>query len=125
MHPVIAVDAVEGALLGLVDAQFFVREGGKRGQCREKPFLEKESRRWLDGMVRAGDLAQAGAACVTVVADREGDIYEDFALRPAGVEVLAHRLFEAGVVAIISHRLWRAASPASATASWKTVVSSS
>lgn len=88
LHPVIAVDAVEGALLGLVDAQFFVREGGKRGQRREKPFLEKESRRWLAGAERAADLAAAGAACVTVVADREGDIYEDFACKPAQVEVL-------------------------------------
>lgn len=88
LHPVIAVDAVEGALLGLVDAQFFVREGGKRGQRREKPFAEKESRRWLAGAERAAELAAAGATCVTVIADREGDIYEDFACKPAQVEVL-------------------------------------
>ncbi len=30
----------------------------------------------------------SGAACVTVIADREGDIYEDFACKPSGVEVL-------------------------------------
>jgi hypothetical protein len=31
----------------------------------------------------------AGAACITVVADRESDIYEQFARRPAGVQLLA------------------------------------
>jgi Transposase DDE domain len=88
LHPVIAVDAIEGALLGLVDARFLVRTGGKRGQRKDKAFAEKESRRWLDGAERAADLLTAGAACVTVIADREGDIYEDFACKPLGVEVL-------------------------------------
>jgi hypothetical protein len=36
----------------------------------------------------ASTLAAAGAACVTVMSDREGDIYEDFALRPQNVEML-------------------------------------
>lgn len=88
LHPLIAVDAVEGALLGLVAAQLFVRHGSKAAAHKAKAFTEKESRRWLDGIERASDLISAGAACVTVVADREGDIYEDFALKPAGVEVL-------------------------------------
>lgn len=87
LHPVIAVDAVDGALLGLVDARFFVRTGGKAAQRKDKAFAEKESRRWLDGAERAAG-ALSGASCVTVVADREGDIYEDFACRPAAVEVL-------------------------------------
>ncbi len=88
LHPVIAVDAVEGTLLGLVDARFLVRDGGRREQRKDRDFAEKESRRWLVGAQRAASLAAAGAACVTVVADREGDIYEDFACRPPGVEVL-------------------------------------
>ena len=33
-------------------------------------------------------MADAGAACVTVVADRECDIYEEFALRPQATELL-------------------------------------
>lgn len=88
LHPVIAVDALEGALLGLLDARFFLREGGKRAGRRQRPFAEKESRRWLDGAQRAAALAQAGAAQVTVVADCEGDVYEVFAGRPQGVELL-------------------------------------
>src|SRR3546814_3938541 len=87
LHPVIAVDALEGTLLGLVDAQFFGRAGGKKAH-RTRAFAEKESRRWLDGMDQAALLAAAGAAQVTVVADREGDGYEDFACKPGAVEVL-------------------------------------
>ena len=42
----------------------------------------------MSGAERAGALADAGAACVTVVEDREGDIYECFAFKPANVEKL-------------------------------------
>ena len=87
LHPVIAVDAIEGALLGLVNARFFSRIGGKAAQHKGKAFAEKESRRWLDGAERAAG-SLSGASCVTVVTDREGDIYEDFACKPAGAEVL-------------------------------------
>lgn len=88
LHPLIAVDAEDGALLGLVDAQFFIRTGGKAGARKSKAFAEKESRRWLEGTQTAAGLAAAGASCVTVVSDSEGDIYEDFACRPDTVEVL-------------------------------------
>jgi hypothetical protein len=88
LHPLIAVDAMDGALLGLVDGRFFLRQGGKACRRKDRGFAEKESRRWLDGAVSAAGLVSCGAACVTVVCDREGDIYEDFALRPEGVEVL-------------------------------------
>src|SRR3546814_5270280 len=91
LHPVIAVDALEGTLLGLVDAQFFGRAGGKKAH-RTRAFAEKESRRWLDGMDQAALLAAAGAAQVTVVADREGDVYEDFACKQGAVEVLIREI---------------------------------
>lgn len=87
LHPVIAVEAVEGTLLGLIDARFFVREGGKRDQRLTRAFAEKESRRWLEGAERAAGLS-SGAARITVVTDCEGDIYEDFACKPRDVEML-------------------------------------
>ena len=87
-HPVIAVDATEGTVLGLVDNVFLARGGGERGTRKQRAFEDKDSRRWLSGAERAEALAQAGAACVTVVEDREGDIYECFAFKPAGVEKL-------------------------------------
>lgn len=87
-HPVIAVDAETGSVLGLVHASFFANEGGKRNARKERGFALKASRRWLDGAEAAAGLREAGALCVTVVADRESDIYEMFALKPAPVELL-------------------------------------
>ena len=87
-HPVLAVDANDGVVLGLIDAQFLDRRGGLKARRRERAFADKDSRRWLDGANSAAALAAAGAACVTVVEDREGDIYECFAHRPAAVEKL-------------------------------------
>jgi len=83
LHPMIAVDGHDGGLLGLVDAVFLSHVGGKKHLCKKRPFAEKESSRWLDATRTAASLVAAGAACVTVVADREGDIYEEFACRPA------------------------------------------
>jgi len=88
LHPVIAVDAIEGTLFGLLDAQFLVRAGGRREGRHARPLAAKESRRWVAGTACAASLSRAGAGCVTVVADAEGDLYEHFACRPAGVEVL-------------------------------------
>jgi Transposase DDE domain len=88
LHPVIAVDAIEGTCFGLVHACFLAREGGQRGRRKQRDFSDKQSRRWLDGAQQAAALVNCGAVLVTVVADREGDIYEDFACRPAGVELL-------------------------------------
>ncbi len=87
-HPIIAVDAHAGTVLGLVDSFFLTRQGGEREKRRQKAFEEKDSRRWLSGAESASALAEAGAACVTVIEDREGDIYECFAFKPANVEKL-------------------------------------
>jgi hypothetical protein len=88
LHPVIAVDAEDGAMLGLIDNAFLARKGGGRGSRKERSIEGKESRRWLWGAESAAALAEAGAASVTVIEDREGDIYESFALKPGGVELL-------------------------------------
>jgi hypothetical protein len=87
-HAVIAVDGNDGTVLGLVDNLFLTRWGGERATRKQRDFEAKDSRRWLSGAERAGALADAGAACVTVVEDREGDIYECFAFKPANVEKL-------------------------------------
>jgi hypothetical protein len=87
LHPTIAVEAATGALLGLVHAEALRRDGGA-GPRKGRAFDDKQSRRWLTGAEEAAKLLAAGAACVTVIADREGDIYEEFACRPAEVELL-------------------------------------
>ena len=88
LHAMIAVNADDGGLLGLVDAVFLRHVGGKKRLRKKLPFSEKESRRWLDATHTAARLIASGAACVTVVADREGDIYEEFACRPAETELV-------------------------------------
>lgn len=88
LHPVIAVDAADGALLGLLGASLHERHGGRKASRKERPITEKESGRWVDGVRVAADAIAAGAATVTDVSDRESDIYEVFALRPPEVELL-------------------------------------
>ena len=87
LHAMIAVDADDGALLGLVEARHLSRPGGKRGRRKAVAYEDKESRRWQQG-AQAAALVCGGARRVTVIADRESDIYEAFALAPTGVELL-------------------------------------
>lgn len=87
LHAVLAVDAEDGAILGLIDGRFLTRESGRRGGRRGAPIEEKESFRWLEGADQAASVC-AGAAGVTVIADRESDIFEAFALRPEGGDLL-------------------------------------
>lgn len=87
LHPVMAVDADEGAILGLIDACFLSREKGRKGSRKALPVAAKESQRWLDGANKAAEVC-AAAARVTVIADRESDIFAAFAMRPAGVDLL-------------------------------------
>jgi hypothetical protein len=88
LHPTLAVDATEGAIVGLVDAQILTRAGGQRATKRKRPFADKQSRRWLDATIASAVLREAGASQVTVIADRESDIYEAFAMRPPEVDLL-------------------------------------
>jgi Transposase DDE domain len=81
VHPVMALDAGSGALLGLAGLQVWTRTAPAQANYREQPIEEKESYRWLAG----GDSAKAvlgAAALVTVIGDRESDIYEEFARIP-------------------------------------------
>jgi hypothetical protein len=87
LHAVMALDAQDGSILGLVDGQTLQRSSGRKKLRRALPIEEKESFRWLQGADAAASVC-AGARRITVVADREGDIYEAFARRPAGVELL-------------------------------------
>jgi len=87
LHAVLALDAQDGAILGLIGGCFLERKGGRRAARRSVPIEEKESFRWLEGADHAASVC-AGAASVTVIADRESDIFEAFALRPERVELL-------------------------------------
>jgi hypothetical protein len=87
MHPIIAVDADHGGILGLVGAEVINRTKGKVENQTRRSADDKESRRWLAGAETAGDVL-ATAAMITMVEDREGDIYDQFARRPDNVHLL-------------------------------------
>lgn len=88
LHPTIALDAADGAMLGLLDAMFVRHDGSRPSQDKTLSFDRKKSRRWHAASCQAEELLAAGAHQVTVVADREADIYETFACCPAGVDLL-------------------------------------
>lgn len=87
LHAVLAVDAEEGAILGLAHAELLCRSGGRRQARRGLPVEAKESFRWLAGAEHAAQACRE-ARQVTVIADREADIFEAFLRRPASVELL-------------------------------------
>lgn len=81
LHPVLAVDADDGACLGLAHLHLWQRQEGKAPNYRHLPIEDKESFRWIEAAKAAGKrLPQA--ARMTVVADREADIYELWARLP-------------------------------------------
>jgi hypothetical protein len=88
LHAALAIDRGTGALLGLAHADVWNREGGERvSPKRSRLIADKESRRWLDVSARAGELLTA-ANSITVVSDRDSDIYDYFAKRPSNVDLI-------------------------------------
>jgi hypothetical protein len=96
LHVTLAVDAADGAILGLVEGQFLERRSGRRAARRAATIEEKESFRWLEGADQAASVC-AGAASLTVIADRESDIFEAFALRPQGTDLLVRAAHDRGL----------------------------
>ena len=92
LHATIAVDAASGAVLGALDAQFMERTEGGKASRLQRTFEDRQSVRWLEATRRAAELR--GAARVTVVADREADIFELFAHRPAHVGLVVRAMHD-------------------------------
>jgi hypothetical protein len=81
LHAMLAVDAESGGLLGLVSGRIWTRDGLVEVPHAKRPLAEKESERWLS-TAEAAKAVLAKAACVTVIADRESDIYDGWAKLP-------------------------------------------
>lgn len=87
IHPVIALDVESEAVVGLVDAEIWTRSKGRVASRRKRALEDKESMRWLLGcQAAAGVLSEA--ASVTMVADRESDIYLLFARKPDRLDLI-------------------------------------
>ena len=81
LHPVLVLDAESGVALGLAAGAVWTRAPGKVTPHTERDIEDRESWRWIE-LGRAAKTALGGAAHVTLLADRESDIYEEWALLP-------------------------------------------
>lgn len=81
VQAMIAVDAGDGACLGLVGGEVWSRCGVNPVPHRRRPLEQRESVHWLDAAEQAKRVLK-DAALVTVVADREADAYPMWARVP-------------------------------------------
>lgn len=75
LHPVLVVDADVRACLGLAHLHLWQRRQGKAANYQALPIETKESYRWIHA-IEVGRQCLPQAARMTVVADREADIFE-------------------------------------------------
>ncbi|MBR0716225.1 IS4 family transposase [Bradyrhizobium liaoningense] len=87
IHPVVAIDVACEAMVGLVDAEIWTRSADRVTSRRSRAIEDKESARWLSGCQAAASVLSE-AAEVTMVADREGDIYLLFARKPKRLHLI-------------------------------------
>ena len=98
LHPILAVDAANGGIVGLIDCIVMNRTQGrvstpktataKKVKTHKKRAADnKESYRWLEAAESTGSCL-TNAATITAVCDREGDIFHLMANRPANVHLL-------------------------------------
>jgi len=83
LHAMMAVDAQSGHCLGLVGGHLWSRPGDVTTPHGERALDDRESARWL---TTAGQAKQvlAAARMITVINDREGDLYAHWACTPSG-----------------------------------------
>ena len=90
VHSVLAVSS-DGIPLGLVHQQVWARdpkEKGKKEKRKKLPIEEKESYRWLQSLEATKQAISEDTHIITIT-DREGDIFELFALeRPRNMDLL-------------------------------------
>ena len=92
LHAMVAIDAESAACVGLVAGEIWTRQGRISVAHSKRPLEQKESRRWIETAAAAKNVL-ASAATVTMVADREADLYALWALVPGlgsrpGIHVL-------------------------------------
>jgi hypothetical protein len=78
LHAMLALDAENDSCLGLVAGQIWTRQGRVAVPHGKRRPQEKESWRWIGTAERAKEVLSA-ATMVTVIDDREGDLYAKWA----------------------------------------------
>jgi hypothetical protein len=87
-HAMVAIDADDEALLGVVHARIWTRSAKRVAARRSRDIEDKESFRWIEASTVAGDLLSTAAQLI-VVGDRELDIYSQFVRVPPGAHLIA------------------------------------
>ena len=114
LHPLLAVDADGGTVLGLAGGSLWTRGDEAKTPHATRRLTDKESARWIATAEQA-KVSLAAARLITIVDDREGDFYAHWALTPAAnVHLLTrlmhdHALLEGGTVRTALARLPMAA----------------
>lgn len=78
LHPMLAVDAANGTCLGLLSGEVWTRDGRRTVSHDSRELSDKESQRWI-ATALAAKPRLAGAAMVTLLGDRESDIFALYA----------------------------------------------
>jgi len=81
LHAMLAIDARTSSCLGPVTGRIWTRRGTVKLAHQKRPTTNKESHRWIETAKQAKTIL-AAATMVTVVADRESDIYAEWATLP-------------------------------------------
>jgi hypothetical protein len=81
LHAMMAVDADTGRCLGLVGGKLWTRTGDVKIPHGERALADRESARWLTTAAQAKEVL-AAARMITVINDREGDLYAHWARTP-------------------------------------------
>jgi hypothetical protein len=98
LHPMIALDAGTGECLGLVGGSLWSRpvpQPGPRAPRKNnarRPLEEKESRHWVE-TARDAKAVLSSASMVTMIADREADLYALWASIPGSNVHVLGRIF--------------------------------
>ena len=94
LHPLLAVDADNGTCLGLLSGEVRTREGRRTVSHDSRELSDKESHRWITTALAAKPLL-AGAAMVTLLGDRESDIFALYAsAADQGYHVIARSMHD-------------------------------
>lgn len=86
-HAMVAIDADDEALLGVVHARIWTRSAKRVVARRSRDIEDKESFRWIEASTIAGDLLSSAAQLI-VVGDREFDIYSQFVRVSPGAHLI-------------------------------------
>lgn len=83
LHAMLAVDADSGSSLGLVAGEIWTRQGRQTVAHDKRAANDRESQRWLS-TGQASKPVLSAATMVTVIGDRESDIYSAWSQFPEG-----------------------------------------